>query len=209
MQAQQSKTINYIPIGDSYTIGTGTTGDNTFPTLLTRHLNRDGMNVRLVANPAVNGFTTLDLIANELPFFLKNDIDFTTLLIGVNDWVQGIDDKTFENNLAFILDKVQSHLSNKNNIVLITIPDFAITPQGKKYVRGRNAEAGLTRFNDIIKKEARKRKLLVADIFELSKTIGADASLVSDDGLHPSAKGYALWEEKIFPAVKETLKNSK
>jgi len=209
LHAQTNTMINYIPLGDSYTIGTGTTGDKAFPALLTQHLNAENIPVRLVSNPAVNGFTTLDLIAYELSVFLKSNVDFTSLLIGVNDWVQGIDEKTFADNLSFILDKVQDHISNKNNIVLITIPDFSVTPQGKNHVRGRNAEAGIIRFNNIIKQEAKKRKLAVVDIFELSRAMGTDSSLVADDDLHPSFKEYARWEAMIFPVVREIIKNSK
>ena len=51
----------------------------------------------------------------------------------------------------------------------------------------------------MIKTEAAKRNLPIVDIFELSKNMGVDESLVAADGLHPSAKEYAAWEKIIFP----------
>lgn len=36
---QQPKTISYLPLGDSYTIGTGASEEDAWPGLLTRHLN--------------------------------------------------------------------------------------------------------------------------------------------------------------------------
>ena len=46
----------------------------------------------------------------------------------------------------------------------------------------------------------------VVDIFELSKKVKNDPSLVAEDGLHPSAKEYAEWEKLILPAALDLLK---
>ena len=61
-------------------------------------------------------------------------------------------------------------------------------------------------FNQIVIEEAHKRGLQVVDIFPVSKKMGHDKSLVSKDGLHPSAKAYAEWEKIIFPVALELLK---
>lgn len=203
--AQPAEKINYVPLGDSYTIGTGTDAEHAFPAVLTAHLNEKGLAVKLLANPAVNGFTTQDVLDVEMPVFLKQRVDFTTLLIGVNDWVSGMPERMFARNLALILDQVQQHLTHKNNIVLITIPDFSVTPQGAYFNRNGTATAGIQAYNAIIKREAALRKLAVADIFEISKSMGSDASLVAQDGLHPSAKGYKVWEEVIVPVAAKVL----
>ena len=160
----------------------------------------------LVANPSATGWTTQDLIDNELPVFAAKDPTFATLLIGVNDWVQGVDTKTFQGNLEIILDAMQTELPNKHAIVLVTIPDFSVTPQGKNFTNGRDPVAGIQEFNAIIKEEGRKRNLQVVDIFPLSQAMGTDASLVASDGLHPSAKEYMLWEKQIFPVVFKKLR---
>ena len=61
--------------------------------------------------------------------------------------------------------------------------------------------------DEIVSEEAAKRGLRVVDVFELSKKMGTDRSLVATDGLHPSAKEYAEWEKTIFPAAVELLNN--
>jgi len=43
------------------------------------------------------------------------------------------------------------------------------------------------------------------DIFQLSQDMKDDQSLVANDGLHPSAKEYVLWEELIYPVVAKLL----
>src|SRR5947207_13304485 len=86
--------IRYVAIGDSYTIGEGASPNESWPAVLTRHLNEKGLRVELVANPSVTGWTTQQAIERELPVFLKANPNFATLQIGVNDWVQDVDEET-------------------------------------------------------------------------------------------------------------------
>jgi len=199
-------TITYLPLGDSYTIGTGASEKEAWPTLLAEHLNTNKILCKLLANPARNGFTTQDLINIELPQLKKLKPDFVTLLIGVNDWVQGVSKTRFTKNLVFILDEVQREIPDKKKILIVTIPDFGVTPTGKNYSYGRNISEGISEFNSVIKEEAKKRGLALVDIFEISKKMANDNSLVARDGLHPSAKEYAIWETLILPEAIKLLK---
>ncbi len=200
-----NEVVKYIALGDSYTIGTGADLSEAWPVLLTKHLNDEGIKTELVANPSKNGFSTQNLIDQELSVFDKSGATFVTLLIGVNDWVRDVNTSTYTKNLIYILDYVQKKLPNKNNILLVTIPDFGVTPQGAYYSNDRNVSNGLTEFNNIIKAEAQKRGLTVADIFEISKNMKDNTELTAPDGLHPSAKEYAIWETLIFPEAKKIL----
>ncbi|MDQ2824436.1 MAG: SGNH/GDSL hydrolase family protein, partial [Verrucomicrobiota bacterium] len=195
-------------IGDSYSIGEGASPSESWPAVLTRHLNAQGGDVDLVANPSVTGWTTQQAIDRELPIFLQAKPNFGTLLIGVNDWVQGVDAEKFRKNFTFLVDQMLGVLPNKNRLLIVNIPDFGVTPTGSKYARGRNISEGIASFNKIVTEEATKRGLRVVDIFPLSKKMSNDRSLVAADGLHPSAKEYAEWEKIIFPAALELLKKS-
>jgi acyl-CoA thioesterase I len=199
--------IKYIALGDSYTIGEGSKQGEAFPDLLTQHLNVDGIDITLSANPSVTGWTSQDLIERELPVFDQIKPNFVTLLIGVNDWVQGVDSSSFHKNLNYILDHIQSSLPDKSKVLLITIPDFGVTPTGKRYSAGRDISKGVTGFNNIIKMEARVRDLPVADIFPETQKMKDNPELTARDGLHPSAKEYALWEKIIYPVAYKLLKN--
>ena len=205
---QQKKPLKYISFGDSYTICTGTTHANErWPNLLTAHLNEAGIATTLHANPSRNGFSTQDVIDNELPLLKTDTIDFATLLIGVNDWVREVDSKTFQKNLCIIIDRIQKNIRKKNQLVLITIPDFGVTPQGAIYGKGRDISKGISEFNGIIKSESIKRGLACVDIFAISKQMKTNKDLVAQDGLHPSAKEYAIWEGLILPEVKKILEH--
>src|ERR1700687_2585330 len=123
--------------------------------------------------------------------FINSNPSFATLLIGVNDWVQGVDETTFRNRFSYLVDQMLAVLPNKKDLLVVTIPDFGVTPTGPKSSRGRNISEGLTRFNQIVTEETNKLGLPVVDVFPLSKKTGEDRSLVAKDGLHPSAKAYA------------------
>ena len=205
MAQTKTEKIRYAVIGDSYSCGEGAKPSEAWPVLLTTHLKQQGLDVDLVSNPSVTGWTTKDAIDKELPKFVNSSPNFATLLIGVNDWVQNVDELSFRNRFSYLVDSMLAVLTNKKRLLVVTIPDFGVTPTGHKYARGRNIHEGIMQFNKVVTEEARKRGLQVVDIFPISKKMGEDKSLVAKDGLHPSAKAYAEWEKVIFPTALELL----
>ena len=199
--------IRYVAIGDSYTIGDGVTEDQRWPNLLANHLQESGIPVSMVANPSVTGWTSEQALEQELPLYDQSNPEFATLMIGVNDWVQGVSPSDFRANMSQLLDKMQAKLAQKNHLLVITIPDFSATPTGKAFADGRDISAGVAQFNVIIKEEAKKRGLSVVDIYPLTQQMAGHPELINPDGLHPSPKEYVLWEQLLFPVAKKLLKN--
>jgi acyl-CoA thioesterase I len=197
--------IRYVAIGDSYSIGEGASPEGSWPALLARNLSESGVPLKLVANPSRTGWTTQQAIDRELPVLIKARPDFATLQIGVNDWVQGVPEKTFRERFIFLIDRMLELLPGKDRLLIVTIPDFGVTPTGAGYAGGRNISAGISAFNHIIAEEAGRRALRVVDVFELSRKMKGDPSLVAADGLHPSAKEYAEWEKLIEPEARALL----
>ena len=203
---KEDKKLKYIALGDSYTICEGAKTDESWPVMLTKHLQDSGVNIELTANPSRTGWTTQNLIDRELQVCVESKPDFVTLLIGVNDWVQGVDSGTFHKNLNYIIDKVEGLLTDKKKLILITIPDFGVTPTGVMYSGGRDVTAGIMSFNNIIKAEADKRKLECVDIFAETQKMKGHPELIAADGLHPSAREYAIWETMVFPVAEKLMK---
>jgi acyl-CoA thioesterase-1 len=189
--------IRYVALGDSYTIGSGGDPDHSWPALITQRLQHKGIPIELAANLGREGWTTQNLIDYQLPIFIKIHPDIVSVMIGVNDWVQGVDAAVFEEHLHFILDRVLEVIADHTKIIVVTIPDFSVMPAGRQYSGGRDISAGINSFNQIIKKEAALHGLNAVDLYPLSQTMGADPSLSAPDGLHPSSKGYALWADLI------------
>ena len=197
--------IRYAVIGDSYSIGEGASELESWPALLARHLTASGTAVMLVSNPSRTGWTTQQAIDAELPIWRAAHPEFASVQIGVNDWVQGVDARTFQRRLDVLLDAMQKVLPDTNRLFLVTIPDFSVTPTGAMFSGDRDITAGLTEFNGIIKAAGSARGLQVVDVFALSQRMKDDPTLIARDGLHPSAKEYAQWEATIFPVVQRLL----
>src|SRR5256885_15280772 len=83
------KRIRNAAIGDSYSIGEGASPNESWPAVLTRHLNEKGLHAELVANPSITGWTSPQAIDPGLPLFLKEKPNFRTLLSGVYGWGLG------------------------------------------------------------------------------------------------------------------------
>jgi acyl-CoA thioesterase I len=195
--------MRYVALGDSYTIGTSVPADDRFPDQLVRALPDVGL--ELVANLGVNGYTTADLIRDELPALVGLTPELVSLLIGVNDVVQGVPTVTYEANLVEILDVLEARLP-VDRIVTVSIPDYTVTPAGADYGDPADQHDGIVAANVVMARLARERGITFVDVFGLSLRAAEDRELVADDGLHPSGAQYALWVERIAPAVERLVR---
>lgn len=186
--------IRYVALGDSYSIGTGAQSGQSWPAVVTQRLQAKGVPIKLVGNLSHSGWTSKNLIEKQLPALAKYRPNFVTVLIGTNDWIQGVPLSVFKKNFQYILTYLLKTVPAKN-ILVITVPDFSVAPAADHYANGRSISHGLAEINYIIIKEAKDRNVRVIDIFPYSQTMSDD--LFSSDGLHPSGKGYARWADLI------------
>ena len=92
--------ITYIPIGDSYTIGNGNLEEDRWPNVMVRHLNEAGIKIRIIASPAVSGYTVEDARVRELPVVKRLKPDFVTVFIGANDNFRGTSPQVYQKELS-------------------------------------------------------------------------------------------------------------
>ena len=198
--------LRYVALGDSYTIGTATrSAAERWPDQLVARLAEDGPVLDLVANLGVNGFTSRDVIEAELAELGALRPEFVTLLVGVNDVVQGVPDPTYAQNAGHILDELLAVLP-ANRIVSVATPDYTVTPQGAAYGDPATQAAAIRRNNEILRDLSAARGIAFVDIHDVSLRVATDRSLVADDGLHPSGAQYALWVDRIAPLVAELIR---
>jgi lysophospholipase L1-like esterase len=197
--------LRYVALGDSFTIGTATRDESErWPNRLVARLGPQPPTLRLVANLGVDGFTSRDVIRVELPLLGRHEPEFVSLLVGVNDVVQGLPEETYAGNVAAILDALGARLP-PNRILAVSTPDYTVTPRGADYGDPAVQAAGIKRNNEILRAAASDRGITFVDIHDVSLRAAADRSLVADDGLHPSAAQYALWVDRIAPAAEALL----
>lgn len=200
----QAPELRYVALGDSYTIGTSVGEAERFPNQLVHRLGTDAPTLRLVANLGVNGYTSADLVREELPALDGLAPDFVTVLIGVNDAVQHVPIERYEANVATILDKLLTRLP-ADRILVVTVPDYTVTPAGADYGDPRQQHDSIVANNAVMHELADIRGIGVVDIFESSLRAADDRSLVAGDGLHPSGAQYELWVDQIAPAVEALI----
>jgi acyl-CoA thioesterase I len=199
--------LRYVALGDSYTIGTGVRPSDRWPDQLCARLadaSGDAPGLELVANLGVNGYTSADLIHHELPALAALVPEFASVLIGVNDVVQGIPTARYEANVVAILDTLLEHLP-ADRLIAVAIPDYTVTPAGAEFGDPRQRHDSIVAANAVIAQHARVRAIGWVDIFDPSRRAGDDRSLVASDGLHPSGAQYGLWVERIAPVVEARL----
>jgi acyl-CoA thioesterase-1 len=198
------RALRYVALGDSYTIGTSVNEPERWPDQLVRALAGDPARLEIVGNLAVNGFTTADVIAVELPQLEALAPEFVTLQIGVNDVVQGVPEATYRERLGEVLTAIRARVP-ATRILVVTTPDYTVTPAGADYGDPTTKRAAIRRFNQILVQGARSLGITVVDIFDLSQAAATDGTLVARDGLHPSGRQYGAWVGRIAPAARSLL----
>lgn len=195
--------LRYVALGDSYTIGTSVEARERFPDQLVAALatGTPPVPLALVANLGVDGYTSADLIRDELPAMATLAPDLVTLLIGVNDAVRRVPVARYEANVLTILDALRSRLP-ADRIVTIAIPDYTVTPAGSDYGDPRQGHDAIVANNEVMARLAAARGIAFVDTFGASLEAAHDRTLVASDGLHPSGAQYARWVEHIAPVVR-------
>jgi len=197
--------LRYVALGDSYTIGTSVAAVDRWPDRLVAALDGEaGRALDLVANLAVNGYSAGDVRRRELPAAASLRPGFVSLLVGVNDVVRGIPPEVYRADLETVVDELLG-LVAPDRLLLVTTPDYTVTPAGADYGDPATVRSGIERVNEILVETADRRGVAVVDILDLSLRAAADRSLVAADGLHPSGAQYALWVERMLPVVRRLL----
>ncbi|HEV8053409.1 MAG TPA: SGNH/GDSL hydrolase family protein [Candidatus Limnocylindrales bacterium] len=201
--AGEGSSVRYVALGDSYTIGTSVAEADRFPNQLAERVEQ----LELVGNPAVNGFTSLDLITEELPQLDAFQPEIVSVLIGVNDVVQGVSDSQYAGNVVVILEELLTRLPPQR-ILCIATPDYTVTPRGEAFGDPIQQSDAILRANAILREACEARQIrFVPEIFEISQGVRDDPSLVADDGLHPSGAQYGRWVDVIAPGVEGLLRD--
>ncbi|MGH2464710.1 MAG: SGNH/GDSL hydrolase family protein [Candidatus Limnocylindrales bacterium] len=200
-------TLRYVALGDSYTIGISVARSDAWPEQLVAALGNgpDGLpRLNLLANLATNGRTSRDVLRDQLSRAVLLDPQFVSLLIGVNDVVQGVSRDAYRVNLVAILDRLLALLP-AHRLLTVTTPDYTVTPAGARFGDPAVQHARIEMANAILVAEAAARRIACVDIWAISGRAAAEPELVAHDGLHPSARQYALWLGQIGPVVQALL----
>lgn len=198
-------TLNYLALGDSYTIGQGVTEEASFPYQLTDALQLNNYNVAEPKVIARTGWRSDNLLTAIADANLNLKYDLVTVLIGVNDQFQGVSVGSFRQNLNLVFDQAQQLAENgREDVLVLTIPDYSAT----RFAAQADTQAirlQLEQFNQVVLAEAAARNLQVVDITSSTKAARSNQALLASDGLHPSGQLYAQWVDLALPEARQIL----
>jgi len=206
VDTQEEISRTYLALGDSYTVGEGLASHGLgYTEFVIQRLDQKGLAVELLDSPAVSGAGTDDVFVDQVSKISEQSPDIISLLVGTNDLIKGYSVGEFETKFKHLLDKIDKESDHNTNIILISIPDYSLTPIGQHYVYDRNVFSLVREYNEIIETQARLRGYEFADVYPVSLQVGTDTTLTSQDGLHPSEKLYSQWADVIVEEMEETL----
>lgn len=200
-------TLDYLALGDSYTIGEGVPEAGRWPVQLAQRLRTQGVPLAEPRIIATTGWTTDELLAAMDAAEPLGQWEFVTLLIGVNNQYRGRGVDEYRAQFTTLLERAQRLAGGRTDRVLVvSIPDWGVTPfataNGKDPARiARELDA----YNAAAREVSAARGIAFVDITPVSRERGAEPAMLVDDGLHPSGAMYALWTDRIAPVARERL----
>ena len=194
----------YLALGDSYTIGTSVAETDRFPVQTADFLQAMGIKTQ-VSIIATNGWTSTDLLLAIREKPVTTNYDMVSVLIGVNNQYQGKSLDLYKTDFTAIIQRaIQLADGKPNHVVVLSIPDYSVTPFASNSDKQRIATE-IDAFNAANKTIASDYKVNYLYITDESRKAAGDRTLVASDGLHFSGKEYAVWAMQLAAVFKAAL----
>ncbi|MCL1635739.1 SGNH/GDSL hydrolase family protein [Luteimonas sp. SX5] len=199
--------ISYLALGDSYTIGESIDETGRWPVQLAAALRAEGISLDAPRIIATTGWTTDELddaIDGAEPL---GQYGFVSLLIGVNNQYRGRGVDQYRDQFAALLERAIGFAGGRaDRVIVLSIPDWGATRFGRESGRDvARIARELDAYNAAAREVCAQRGVAFVDITPVSRERGVEATMLADDGLHPSAAMYAEWTRLALPAARRML----
>jgi acyl-CoA thioesterase-1 len=202
--------VNYLALGDSYTIGPSVCATCRFPEQLKASLSAmysSSISLKIIAT---TGWTTSNLISAIDSQNPESNYDLVTLLIGVNNQFQHRSFSIYEKEFPELVNKaIMLAKGDRKNVVVISIPDYAYTPYGQALAGNQSGTISteINQYNAFAEKYCNNNQIAFVSITEITREGLNNPILVASDGLHPSEAAYRMFVDKMMPKVKIALQD--
>jgi acyl-CoA thioesterase-1 len=177
-----------LAFGDSLTSGLGVPADQTYPAQLAARLSREGYAYRVV-NAGVSGDTTAGGL-RRVDWALRLQPEVVIVELGVNDALRGQPLASVRANLEQIVTRFQAAGAR------VLIAGMRLPPNyGDRYAED---------FHRLYAEVARARRAPLMPFF--LDGVGAIPRLNQADGIHPTAEGYAIVVDRLWPHLQPLLR---
>ena len=186
-QNQTDYEVTILAIGDSLTEGLGVEEEFSYPAVLQRKLFENGYMYKVV-NAGVSGETSSGALS-RLKWALTLDPDIVILATGANDGLRGIDPALIKTNISTIIQVLK-----EKDIVVVLGGMRMVQNLGQDYT---------TAFSKIYPQIAQEQDVIFIPFFLAG--VGGKIDLNQADGIHPTAEGYRIIVENIYPYIMEAI----
>lgn len=186
-EAAQAVAGTIVAVGDSLTAGFGLDENDAYPAQLERRLREAGYPWRVV-NAGISGETSSGALS-RMKWILNLKPDIVILVTGANDGLRGIDPKVTEKNLD---DMVRT--LTKRNVTVILGGMKMVTNLGRDYTGA---------FSAVYPAVAGRHDLILVPFF--LEGVAGRPELNQTDGIHPTAEGYRIVVDTLFPFVVKAI----
>jgi acyl-CoA thioesterase-1 len=182
---------NILFFGDSLTAGYGLADarKEACPALIQQKINAEGYDYHVI-NGGLSGDTTSGGLA-RLDYWLNRPMDIFVLELGINDIRRHISPAKIYQNLDAIVKQVKAKY-----------PDIKLALMGMQ-VPAVIPGLPVDNFNSIFKKLADAHNMAFVPFY--LDGVAGQMHLNIRDGLHPSAEGYKVIAERVWPVIKGLL----
>ena len=204
----EATNLKLLSLGDSYTIGESVCNACRFPeqlkdSLLNRLNSEISINLNVIAT---TGWTTTDLLNALDNEDLDTDHDLVTLLIGVNNQYQNQPFNIYETEFEALVQRATTYAGgDKDNIIVVSIPDYGYTPFGQS--NQENISLEIEQYNAFARTYCEVNNITFVNITDITQRGLEQPNLVASDNLHPSTLAYSLFVERLLPKALAKLQN--
>ena len=200
-----SHSFTYLALGDSYTIGEGVPVADNFPYQTVQLLRKAGHDFHAAEIIAKTGWTTDELQQGINRSHLKKQYDMVSLLIGVNNQYRGRSTEEYATEFEALLQQAIAFAADKpSHVFVLSIPDWGATPFAEGRDRNQIAKE-IDQYNEVNKALTAKHQVHYIDITPGTREAAHDASLLTEDKLHPSGKEYSIWADQLAEQIGQVI----
>jgi lysophospholipase L1-like esterase len=195
------RTLRYLALGDSYTLGESVSTDQCWPVQLVALLRERGFLIDEPTIVAQTGWTTYELLAGTGQANPSGTFELVSLQTGVNNQYRGYDIEAYGNEFRTLVQWAIAFAGgDADRVIVLSIPDWGVTPFAEGCNRGQIAQE-IDRFNAVNRAEASQVGACYVDVTSVSRNVAEDRTFVAVDGLHPSERMYQVWAHLVLPVA--------
>jgi acyl-CoA thioesterase-1 len=176
-----------VAMGDSLTAGLGVPETQAYPAQLERRLRADGYAFEVI-NAGVSGETSSSA-RTRTAWMLTLQPDIVILETGANDGLLGVDPSVMQDNINAIVQALRAQ-----NVVVVLTGMQMVRNLGENYTRA---------FAQVYSHIAQQYDLIFMPFF--LEGVGGEPEFNQGDGIHPTATGYEIMVENLYPYVIEAI----